>query len=234
MNINDIQSAMREAGSHWWDAGHMEETDTRILGCVLNGDGGTFFVASEKNFYNTDRDYFIYHFNGETCSLQRVSNMEQYKRGDLLPPYLLALNIEGAPIINLTSSRNAHKAAMILAGPKVLVDGTPLRRVSHLEDFERNLTKYGCLGVTTTRLVDLIRMTKQHHRYCEYSCGVESSNPQNLASLGDRMLPPLEDKILEHCFKIGVKDVFFQGDPRGATVKLVMHDGTLIYPPKKG
>ena len=52
LTINDIQSAMRARGSHWWDPGTMRSFGSRVHSQVYSGPGGIYFVTSEQMPYS--------------------------------------------------------------------------------------------------------------------------------------------------------------------------------------
>lgn len=68
--INDIKTACRNKGSHWFDPDTMRFFKGRVLDTVYYGDGG-IFVSSEAREGN-DRRYTVRKFNPDGADISTV------------------------------------------------------------------------------------------------------------------------------------------------------------------
>lgn len=144
-DINLIQTAMRNDGSHWWDRGSMRFFGTRASREVYQGSGGVYFVTSEQPPHGP-RGYTVRQFVPESCDIRTVGELCGYKTG-----------------------RQAKAEAKRLAGDAVEVATATHRPIGELDDFERDM-RAECPGITVTTLQQLVRLAKLHHRGCEDWC----------------------------------------------------------------
>ena len=195
--INDIQTAMRVRGSHWWDPDTMRSFGCRICGPAWNGPGGVYFVSSEKPPHGP-REYTIRQFLPDTADIRTAGAfMECATRATAISR---ARRLAGAD-----NHRNEH-----------------FQPVNDFDQFLHDLAMHGCPTVRQSQARDLIRLSKRHHKLMEDCC-----NGREIYGDDDEPLPPLRrvrKGIGDICSVIGCKPLF-SGDPRGCTVKLILPDG---------
>jgi len=196
--INMIQEEMTAAGSHWWDRGSMRFFRCRVGGKVYQGEGGLFFVSSEK--HNGDpRQYTVRQYHPDTKLIGTI--------GDF----------------NSLSRSQAHRQAAKLAGPQSVVVSEANKPVSDAEQLVIDIDRNGghCSGIQAALL---IRLASHHHAFMEGACNGLSGV---FDDEGDP-LPPLTGLrtnmrgVIADC---GLPGAIFSGDPRGCTVKLEMPNG---------
>lgn len=195
--INDIQAAVRAAGSHWFDPDAMRMFGTRVLnGTVYNGENGVYFVTSEWDGFdgkeNNRRAWTVRRFVPETADINTIGHVCQYRTADQAKQVAEKLCGKGRAV------RDQH------------------RLITEAEQFLHNLKNHGCPLVTSVHARSLMVNAAKHHRACEHQCNGDER--------GDSMRRQAERSISATCRKIGC-GVVFSGDPRGSTVKLVMPDG---------
>lgn len=194
--INDIKTAVRVRGSHWFDPDTMRFFKTRVLEGVYQGEGGIYFVTSERG-PNELRRYSVRKFAPETADISTVGDFN-------------------------TMTRNAAiKLAKESAGPGLTAAMDEYKPVSVAEQFLADLRAHGCKA-TRDDARRLRTLATRHHRMMEEYCnGREMYDAE-----GEPIKPlaRLRDHITRLCKLIGVAGVVFSGDPRGATVKLVFSD----------
>ncbi len=82
--IDRIRTANREAGQHFFEPGAMRFFRSRVLSGVYQGDGGVYFVTSER-FVASDgsspgRAFTVRQFNPETGSVSSVGAFNKLTR----------------------------------------------------------------------------------------------------------------------------------------------------------
>lgn len=197
--INDIQEAMRAAGSHWWDPDTMRFFGTRIAGAVYQGDGGIHFVTSEKPPHG-QRAYAVRTYNPESNDISGKA-------------------------CEYATAKQAQAAAKRMAGANGTQDGTPLDRVTEADQFIWSVRHHGNPQATKTDCNTLRTYGKRHARLMERECnegGVLSGYNGTEEPLPS--LVRLRKRIGEIAKRIGATEVRFSGDPRGCTVKLMWAD----------
>ncbi len=192
--INTIQDEMNAAGSHWWDRDTMRCFGTRASEKVYQGEDGIFFVTSEKPPHG-----------------KRAYSVRQYK------PDAKSVDTVGE-FCELTRSQ-AHTAAARLAGPAAIVVESAHKPTSDVEQLCIDIDRGGgCCNKLVASW--LIRLATKHHKMMEDYCnGVEIYDEDGEA------LPRLQElrtKCEEAAEAAGCKGVNFSGDPRGATVRLIL------------
>lgn len=78
MNINDIQTAVRNSGSHWFDPSTMRFFKCRVLDEVYSGPGGVYFVSSERGPHGPRR-YTVRQFIGD--KIDTVGEFNELTKG---------------------------------------------------------------------------------------------------------------------------------------------------------
>jgi hypothetical protein len=194
---DDMQSAMRARGSHWWDPDTMRFFGTRMVGPVFNGPAGVFFATSEKPPHGP-RGYTVRQFAPDTCDIGTVGEVCGYK--------------------SRTTAINAARRASG-GGDYGNADFHP---VGKFEQFLHDIHQHGG-HCSMGQARDLIRLAKRHQRamtdYCNGTFDAydaEGEPAPRLARLCKR-LDTLADSM--GC------GIAYQGDPRGCTVKLTFPDG---------
>lgn len=71
--INKIQREMNAIGSHWWDHDTMRFFNTKISEKVYQGEGGIFFVTSEKPIHGL-RSYSVRQYKPNTKKIGTIGN----------------------------------------------------------------------------------------------------------------------------------------------------------------
>jgi hypothetical protein len=203
--INDIQTAMRRDGSHWWDRQSMRFFGTRVCGGAFNGAGGVYFVTSEQPPHGK-RAYTIRQFKPDTLDVSTVGELCGYKTRP-------------------TALRHAEKLAQG-DGQAVIERDEPHLPMSEDGQFLHDCQRHGNKGASLEACKILMRLGRQHSRMMTEYCngtfdayqGDDCEPHPDLAKCRDR---------IEHLATsdLGAKGVKFQGDPRGCTVKLIWNDG---------
>lgn len=116
---------------------------------------------------------------------------------------------------NWTKSEAIAEARRLAGDGAITVDGK-LRPIAQDEQFRADMIRHGIAGATIRTARSLMAQAKRHHAACEHQC--------NGGEIGDTMRRTAELAILRMTRKLGC-GVIFSGDPRGATVRLVMPDG---------
>ena len=196
-SIDDIQTAMRANGSHWWNPDTMRFFGTRVCGPAWNGPGGVYFVTSEKPPHGA-RAYTVRQYKPETYDVDTVGELCGYKCRDTA--IRAARKAAGAD-----DHRNEH-----------------FQPVTDFDQFLYNLARHGCANVRPSQARELIRLGKRHAKLMEDHC-----NGRELYDADGEPLAVLRrnrQQIDSVCAAIGCK-ALYQGDPRGVTVKLILSDG---------
>lgn len=193
MTINDIQREMQEAGSHWFDHDTLRYFQCRVSFRGYEGAGGVYFVTSER-CGDEPRRYTVRRYLPERRDIETVGEFNR-----------------------LTRSR-AHREARRLAGPEARVKEEPHRPLSTAEQLAHDIQVGGgeCEPVDAE---GLIRLATRHHRLMERECNV--GDQYDGEGCPKYPLASLEALIMQHALACGC-GVVLGGDPRGATVKLVL------------
>ena len=194
--INRIQEEMTADGSHWWDKDTMRAFGTRVSDKVYQGESGVFFVTSEKPPHG-----------------ERAFSVRQYQPE--------AKNVDTVGDFCVMTRSQAHAKAAELAGPSATIVQEAHREVSTVDQFVIDIQRGGGRASATSAAF-LIRLATRHHKMMEDDCNYGNMHDENGEPVEE--LSVLMGKIVEdakecHC---GVK---FSGDPRGATVKLILPNG---------
>jgi hypothetical protein len=195
--INKIQAEMQSAGSHWWDKGSMRFFKCRVGEQVYQGEGGIYFVTSEKSDHSP-RAYSVRQYSPET---KRVSTI-----GDF----------------NSLTRAKAHKLAKELAGPAAIVAAEAHKPLSEAEQLALDIRRGGGQA-TATSAAWLIRLATRHQKLMVDYCNGDAQ----LYGADDELLPePAELRAtIEEAAKQHGCGVKLGGDPRGCTAKLILPNG---------
>lgn len=196
--INDIKTACRVRGSHWFDPGTMRFFNGRVLSEVYQGDGGIFFVSSER-YRDEPRKYTVRQFKPETADIDTIGDFNAMTKG------------------------KAIRAAKKLAGVTEATTDEAYKPVGEVEQFRDDLRAHGSKSATLAMAKRLMMLAAKHQRMMEDYCnGVEIYDAE-----GEPLpaLRKLQKNIGFTARASGATEVVFQGDPRGATVKLKFADG---------
>ncbi len=71
---NDIRDDMENVGSHWWEPDTMRFFQSRVGTPLYQGDGGIFFVSSEKSPFGTSRAYTVRRYDPDTRDISTVGD----------------------------------------------------------------------------------------------------------------------------------------------------------------
>lgn len=193
--MTKIQEANRAAGSHWFDRSTMRFFRCRLLDTVFQGDGGIFFVTSERSPVGPRR-YTVRKFDPTTADVDTVGKFNDLKRNVALS---IAKECAGGKI------RETH-------------DENGTRWESLEDEFIRKLRAHADPNTPYDDVRRLMRLAKAHHRHCENACNREvTKQERDSQSRRERTMAQIAEAR-------GMK-IYTQGDPRGVTVRLVMPDG---------
>lgn len=199
--INDIQTAMRANGSHWWDPDTMRFFGTRVSDAVLQGPGGIYFVSSEyTGFDRTGRGYTVRKFNPDTCDIDREGDLGQF-----------------------ASRSGALNAARKFAGEGATCTTEAFKAVTILEQFVHDCRTHGNGSATKVDCKLMIKLARRWDVSRVNLCNGLWEHDEN----GDEPKPlqRLRKRIIECAKRLGANGVILEGDPRGCTVKLTWPDG---------
>lgn len=195
--INDIKTAVRVRGSHWFDPDTMRFFKTRVLEGVYQGSGGIYFVTSER--YNEQpRKFTVRKFTPDGADISTVGEFNEMTR---------------AAAIRLAkeSAGDGLTAAMEEFEPVTVAD-----------QFLHDLRAHGCTA-SREDARSLRRYATAHHKLMEDYCnGREMYDAEGEPC---KPLARCRKRIEDTAQRIGCKGVKFSGDPRGVTVRLIFNDG---------
>jgi len=198
---NTIKEAVRATGSHWYDPDTMRFWGTKVLPEVYQGPGGIFFLTVDDRFDRT-RGLTLREFippPAERPTIQTRSDVAQYQY-----------------------KNEAMKAARDASGIIVPTATEKFQPVNNLQQFVDDCRTHGdslaTRGVTTKHAKSLILQSAEHARQMVRYCNGEIS----LDAEGElpRFVQGLRARITRLAHQLGAASVEFQGDPRGATVKI--------------
>lgn len=199
--IELIRQEMRADGSHWWDRDTMRFFRCRISSGVFQGEGGIYFVSSEKSGDTAPRMYTVRKYDPTAKSIDTVGEFNAIR----------SLS---------TAKRKAEK----LAGAPMQVE-PPLVEETAAEAFARTLTVDGGCKCSVSTAAYLIRLAKRHRDMCEDACSTPGCEMYDAEGEPVAKVVKLTDAIVKAAGDIGATRVLFSGDPRGCTVKIVCPNG---------
>lgn len=145
-SINDIKSAMRVKGSHWFDASALRFFRSRIGNDVFQGSGGIYFVSSEQFSDGTPRLYTVREFDPEAIAIRDGSNFQEF-----------------------ATLRAAKAAARSLAGEDSVSVEESFIAPTEFDDFVLVVqAEYPDVSAGVLKL--LCQYAKQHQTACEREC----------------------------------------------------------------
>lgn len=199
--IELIRQEMRADGSHWWDRDTMRFFRCRISSGVFQGEGGIYFVSSEKSGDTAPRMYTVRKYDPTAKSIDTVGEFNAIR----------SLS---------TAKRKAEK----LAGAPMQVE-PPLVEETAAEAFARTLTVDGGCKCSHSMAAYLIRLAKRHHDMCEDACNEPGMQIYDEDDNKAARVEELEVAILKAGHDIHARGILFDYDPRGCTVKIVCPNG---------
>lgn len=198
ISVNQIQEAMRAAGSHWWDADTMRTFGTKVKSAVYNGPGGAYFVTSD--FTGFDRNA-----RGYTIRRYDADKQQIHSEGD-----------EIGTIADLEEAR-AEAARLAFGGDQSAILGvckTTLTPATPRDDLRAAMKRAG-IECTEGTARELMKLAQRVQKAAEDHCNKPNFDPSKMyESARDwlaKTFPGLDAKI--------------GGDPRGATFKLKLPNG---------
>lgn len=196
--INDIKSAVRATGSHWFDPDTMRFFGTKIVGsAVYQGEGGIYFVTSEWDGFsgreNNKRAFSVRQFTPDNAEIDTVGDVCQYQ--------------------NATDAMTEAKRLAASGAVVVCEDFAP---ISESEQFLHDCRKHGNPETEAKTARRLMQLAYDHHKLMEQQCNGHVDNVR---------LNNVKRSIKSAASKAGAVRVVLSGDPRGATVKLVWPNG---------
>jgi len=183
---------------------------------AMRAEGSHWFDPDSMQFFGSQIDSQVYQGPGGVyfvSSEKPPHDRRKWSVRQFVP--------EGADIHTLGtfcgygSLADAREAAREAAGQAAVTTEEKYHPVDDLEQLQHTLNSHGCKGVTPRVCRQLVAKATVHHYWCEQEC-----NGTAVGEAGDKA----EKAILKLAQAIGA-GVKFSGDPRGATVKLVMPDG---------
>ncbi len=194
--INTIQDEMTAAGSHWWDHGTMRYFQCRVGEKVYQGDGGIYFVTSERN-HDEPRKFSVRQYLPEAKDIDTLGEFNSLTRAQ------------------------AHRVAAGLAGPAAIVAKEAHKKVTDAEQLVIDIERNGghCNALLSNYL---IRLATHHHKMMEDYCNgadIYGEDDEPLPKL--ELLRANATKAAKDCWC----GVVFSGDPRGCTMKLTLPNG---------
>lgn len=195
--VDVIRDEMMADGSHWWDKSSMRYFGTRVGDQVYQGEGGVFFVTSEKSPYGP-RAYSVRQYKPETKEIDTVGGFN-----------------------SLTRSQ-AHREAAKLAGPAAVVTKAAYTPKSEAEQLAHDISRGGGRA-SATSAAWLIRLATRYDKMMvDYCNGDFEAYDQDgeLTPKHKELREAIEAAAKEHnCGAI------LGGDPRGCVFKLILPNG---------
>lgn len=238
--INEIQTEMMAAGSHWWDHDTMRHFSCRVGQTVYQGEGGIYFVSSER-CGDHPRAYTVRKYSPpgkyrhSQCNDCRHYWCQPATRAKSAPcPKCSGVDVavqrakhEDGDINTIgkfssLTRAQAHREAARLAGPEAFAVQAAHKPVSDAEQLAIDINRNGG-HATPTFAAYLIRLATGHHKAMEDDC-----NGLDIHDDDGEPLPPLarlKAKLTKAAEDAQLSGVIFSGDPRGCTVKLIMPNG---------
>lgn len=201
-SINEIATANRNAGHHWFD-----HDTLRWFGCRLSGelwpapDGvRVYFISSELPPHDRRRYTIRYTDDGGR-------NIETH--GEFCGYGTLA-----------TAKRHVRK----LTG-RDAVGSETFHPFTPAEELANKLTREVKPAPSVNAVGELIRMARRHDLLCCWWCGDGSPQQEQRSKYAEEKgIPQARARIERWCERWGLRPIF-SGDPRGCTVKLALPSG---------
>ena len=106
-NISQIENASQRAGSHWFDVGTKSFFHSRTLSAVFHGNGGVYFVSSEKG-PNNIRCYTVRVFNPQNADISSFGPFNELTRERALRLAAIAAEYPDAALEAMGYKRDAQ------------------------------------------------------------------------------------------------------------------------------
>lgn len=197
--INKIQDEMNAAGSHWWDRDTLRYFGCRVSEKVYQGEGGVYFVTSEKSPFGHPRAYSVRQYHPDTKDIDTVGDFNALTRG------------------------RAHREAAQLAGPAATITQSAHVPTSAPDQLATDICRGGG-RCNATFAAYLIRLSTSHHKMMEDYCSIPNAGIYDDDGEPTAKLAILLDKINKAANEC-LCGVELSGDPRGCTVKLTLPSG---------
>lgn len=197
LSINDIQTRMRAAGSHWFDADTMRFFGTAVESGVWNSaDGREAYFVTRDDRFDRSRGYTIRRYDAATNSIETIGELAEWD--DLRRCKLHAKHAAGVECVRIDDK---------------------LVAVKPVDDFIRDLAQHTGRIPDTEAVRLLIKRSKYHQALAVSACNTRTVDPDREIS------PKVRGEIETLAASLGCTGVVLGGDPRGCTVKLVLPDG---------
>ena len=157
LTIDDIQSAMRARGSHWWDHDTMKFFRTRPVGEVwTTADGSAAYFATSDKQFNGSRAYTVRRYDIAGNDIDTIGELCGYR-------------------VRTT----AIAAARRLAGAAALSESTYFTPSTPADDLQAAFTNDGkFIGID--HINRLIYLARRHHEECERDCNTGDSRRDDI------------------------------------------------------
>jgi len=163
-SINDIKSAMRVKGSHWFDASALRFFRSRIGNDVFQGSGGVYFVSSEQFGDGSPRLYTVRQFDPDAIAIRDGSSFQEF-----------------------ATLRAAKAAARSLAGPDASSVAESFIAPTEFDDFVLVVqAEYPDVSAGVLRLLCLY--AKRHHAACERECNEGGEHAEGMERVINELL----------------------------------------------
>lgn len=148
-NINEICTANRAAGYHWFDSDTMRSFGCKVFGRVYQGSGGVYFVTQDSYAFDDDRKVYIVRvFNPATGNVDTV--------GEIATDHYATLVA-------------AYQAAAEAAGEGYHITEAQFVAPTAADDLLLAINAEGA-GFEMSQVAELVRLAKRHHRGAEREC----------------------------------------------------------------
>ena len=176
--------------------------------------GSHWFDPDTMRFFGTKIESPVYQGDGGVYFVTSEDTFDRESREYKVRQFKDdSIETIGEPLV---TAELAKEVAKQLAGGKVQVSTERYKPVSDLEHF------CGDTGLSESTAKLLIKLATKHHKLCEDSC---NGYPDDAAEA------KIEKEILQLVSPI---PVLFQGDPRGATVRLQLGGEGYCVPIERG
>lgn len=203
--IQMIRQEMNERGSHWWSRGAFRFFRCRVLPTVYQGEGGIYFVSSEQMSDESPREYSIRKYDSAERDIETIGKFGGYKRSQDARDEAARLAFGGSP------------------EPIKITECDPIEPPTAAEQLATDITRNTGKNCTKRSAAALIELAKHHQALMEQDCNVGGVYDDEGTPLKE--LQSARRKITRKAKSMGCTGVHFQGDPRGATVKLIFPNG---------
>jgi len=223
-SINDIQTACRVRGSHFFDPSSMRFFKSRVLDEVYQGPGGIYFITSER--YDTEpRKFTVRQFHPEDADITTVSEFNELSK--YMAVKLAKEKAIGDPPLGFSKMVPPEEGGVPYDARGLKVTSEPAYEFTELDQFVADCRKHGNPETSEEVCRQLIQSTARHYKYMVNQCNGEwpYDRSHNSDDGHPTIVENLRRKIRRLAIGTGANGVLFSGDPRGVTVKLVWKNG---------